>query len=83
MFPSPHSYTVKTMCIRTLTLRRIGGGDSDDVINNNDITFCDDPGSVILTADASIFLGTTPGRRKKRIDITVVVILVVVSFFRK
>ncbi|OEU08013.1 hypothetical protein FRACYDRAFT_250233 [Fragilariopsis cylindrus CCMP1102] len=63
---APSSYTVKTICIRSLTLRRIGGGgDSDDVINNNDITFCDGPGSVILTAVASIFLGTTPGRRKK------------------
>ena len=61
----PPSYTVKTMCIRSLTLRRIGGGgDSDDVINNNDITFCDDPGSVILTADASIFLGTASERKK-------------------
>ena len=62
---SPLGILLKTMCIRSLTLRRIGGGgDSDDVINNNDITFCDDPGSVILTADASIFLGTTSERRK-------------------
>ena len=60
----PSSYTAKTICIRSLTLRRIGGGDSDDVINNNDITFCDDPDSVILTADASIFLGTTSERKK-------------------
>lgn len=63
----PRSYTVKTLVIRSLTLRRIGGSDSDsdDVINNNEITFCDDSGSVILTANASIFLGTTPRQRKK------------------